>query len=334
MGIKRRWLLCLLGILLVVAGCTEEGISEAVDKDSEIKAKTEARDETNFPITIEVDGKKITIEEKPENIIPMSLDVAEIVLELTEVENIAAITQGIDDEYLSTQSEKAKDIPNRIASAVNIDPEEILSYDADLLLLTKLHGQEEDAETILSQVDVPIISFSTMETVEDLLTNILIIGKAIGEEGKAEALVAQMEEEIVSIQQSIPEKTDPPSVLVLSEVGPGTGPFMMGPGNISYDLIQLAGATPAVDSIGLDHSAKASVEQVMKMDPDYIFLLDFQGNGEDAHEELINSPGWDSLQAVQNEKLKVLEVKYLMNPNTQVIEGLRLMVDWIYEEKE
>ncbi|MEI3612459.1 ABC transporter substrate-binding protein [Pseudogracilibacillus sp. SO30301A] len=334
MGIKRRWILCLLGILLVVAGCTEEGNSEAVDKDSEIKAKREDRDETNFPVTVEVDGKKITIEEKPENIIPMSLDVAEIVLELTETEIIAAITQGIDDEYLSTQSEKAKDIPSRIASAVNIDPEEILSYDADLLLLTKLHGQEEDADTILSQVDVPIISFSTMETVEDLLTNISIIGKAIGEEGKAEALVAQMEEEIASIQQSIPEKTDPPSVLVLSEVGPGTGLFMMGPGNISYDLIQLAGATPAVDSIGLDHSAKASVEQVMKMDPDYIFLLDFQGNGEEAHEELMNSPGWDSLQAVQNKNLKVLEVKYLMNPNTQVIEGLRLMVDWIYEEKE
>lgn len=328
------WIPCLLGILLVAAGCKDEGKSEPVDKDSETKAEVEDRDETNFPVTVEVDGKSVTIEKKPENIIPMSLDVAEIVLELTETENIAAITQGVDDEYLSTQSEKAKDISNRIASAVNIDPEEILSYDADLLLLTKMHGQEEDADIILSQVDVPIMSFSTMGTVEDFLTNISIIGKAIGEEEKAKELVAKMEEEIASIQQNIPENVAPPSVLVLSEVGPGTGPFMMGPGNISYDLIQLVGAIPAVDSIGLEHSVKASVEQVMKMDPDYIFLLDFQGNGEEAHEELINSPGWDSLQAVKNDNLKVLEVKYLMNPNTQVIEGLRLMADWIYEEKE
>ncbi|PXW83421.1 iron complex transport system substrate-binding protein [Pseudogracilibacillus auburnensis] len=328
------WIPCLLGILLVAAGCTNEGISEPVDKDSEKKVGVEEKDETNFPVTVGVDGKSITIEKKPENIIPMSLDVAEIVLELTETENIAAITRGVDDAYLSTKSEKAKDISNRIASAVNIDPEEILSYDADLLLLTKMHGQEEDADTILSQVDVPIMSFSTMGTLEDFLTNISIIGKAIGEEEKAKELVAKMEEEIASIQQNIPENVDPPSVLVLSEVGPGTGPFMMGPGNISYDLIQLAGAIPAVDSIGLEHSVKASVEQVMKMDPDYIFLLDFQGNGEEAHEELINSPGWDSLQAVKNDNLKVLEVKYLMNPNTQVIEGLRLMADWIYEEKE
>lgn len=334
MLVKRLLVPCLLGLLLL-NGCTNGERSEAVDKEKKGMEETEEDVESDhYPVTIDVDGESKTIEKKPEKIIPLSLDVAEIVLELTDTENIAAITTGIDDEYLSTQSEKAEEIPDRIASAVNIDPEEILSYDADLLLLTKMHGQEEDADKILSQVNVPILSFSTIGTVDELLTNIAIIGEAVGEKEKAKELIGQMEEEIETIQQSIPDGVESPSVLVLSEVGPGTGPFMMGPGNISYDLIQLAGATPAVDSIGLEHSAKASVEQVIKMDPDYIFLLDFQGNGEEAHEELIQSPGWETLQAVKNDQLKILEAKYLMNPNTEVIEGLRQMTEWIYEKKE
>lgn len=328
----KRLLISVLIGLIVLSGCsTENNQAENQSEKKETIESSNQDDKSSFPVTVEVDGEKVTIEEKPEKMIPLSLDVAEIVLELTDPSRVVAITKGIDDPYLSTKSEEAKDIPNRIGSAVHIDPEEILSYDTDLLLLTKMHGQEEEADHILSQVDVPMISFTTIGTVDELFNHYMIIGKAIGEQKKAEEIVGKMKSEIESIQEHIPDTVDAPSVLVLSEVGPGTGPFMMGPGNISYDLIRLAKATPAVDAIGLKHSAKASIEQILKMDPDYIFLLDFTGKGEKAHRELIESPGWNQLQAVKKNRLKILEAKYLMNPNRENIEGLSIMAKWIYD---
>lgn len=303
-------------------------------KEKEGNQVDENEEGQRFPVTIELDDQVIEIEEKPEHILPLSLDVAEILLELVDSDRVVAVPQAVENPILSTQSEKADEIPGRIASAVNIDPEEIISLNTDLLLLTKVHGQEEDTANILDQTGLPIISFNTMRTVNDFQENIAVIGEAIGETENAMEIINKMTADIEAIQAKIPADAEAPSVLILSEVGPGTGPFMMGPGNISYDLIQLAGATAAVDEIDLQSSTPASIEQVISMDPDYIFLLDFVGNGEEAHADLIQNPGWSSLQAVEEDRVKVLDVKYLMNPNVKVVEGLEMMVDWIYGLEE
>lgn len=315
--------------LLFVTGCQD---SKELDKGKtpESNNETVILEETGFPVTIESDDKSVEIKERPQNILPLSLDVAEIVLELVDADRVVAIPNAVEDPQLSMQTEKAKLIEKRVSSAVNIDPEEILSFNTDLLLLTKMHGQEEDASNVLGAIDLPILTFNTMGSVDALLESVGEIGKAVGETEKATQLIEKMNADIAAIQSKIPGDAESPSVLVLSEVGPGTGPFMMGQGNISYDLIQLAGATPAIDKIELQNSTPASIEQVLKMEPDYIFLLDFVGKGDEVFTELSENPGWGSLSAVKNDQVKVLDVKYLMNPNIKVVEGLDIMVDWIY----
>lgn len=319
-----------LALFLFACGSTDRSNTEEADDNTGETEETNETETEDFPVTVEHDGEDITINEKPESILPLSLDVTEILLELVDPSRVVAISSSAEDKHLSTHTDKAEEIPNRVSTAAYIDPEEVLAYETDLLLLTKMHGQEEDASSILSEIDLPIITFDTMGTLAEFMENIEVIGRAVGETDKATALVEQMENDLDAIQSNIPEDQEAPSVLVLSEVGAGTGPFMMGPGNISYDLIQLAGATPAVDEIGLEGSSPASIEQVMKMDPDYIFLLDFFGRGEEDFTELSENPGWSSLQAIKNDQVKMLDVKYLMNPNVEVLEGLEIMVDWIY----
>lgn len=313
------------------AGSAEEEVNQGKAEVEENLVGETKQDVTNhFPVTVEVDGKAITIEEKPKRILPLSLDGAEIVLDLVDPERVIAVSNSVADPMISTQADQAGHIQERIASATQIDPEQILSYDTDLLLLTKMHGQEADADQILQQAGIPILSFDTMKTVDGLFANIEVIGTAVGEQEKAKALIEKMKEEMEAIQSSIPEKADSPTVLVLSEVGPGTGPYMLGPTNISYDLIKRAGGVPAVDQIGLDRTAKAEVEQVIKMNPDHLFLLDWQGNGEAAYQELMEAPGWNTLQAVQNGNITILEVKYLMNPNKEIVHGLKTLVETIH----
>lgn len=335
MQLRTKIIACTITSVLFLSACAgkkEETPENASVKKEEIIEETK---ETNaFPLDIQIGDKTITIPEKPTRIAPLSLDVAEIVFELVDDSRVVAVSKSIDDPYLSTQSENATNIENKIASATSIDPEQVLSYKADLLLLTKLHGQEEDADKVLSQAGIPILSFDKMETVKQFQDNLFIVGQAIGEEEKAKSLVKEMNNRIAEIQKQIPTDAEKPTVLVLSEVGPGTGPYIMASGNISYDIISLAGGAPAVDTIGLDRSTKASVEQVIKMDPDYMMLLDWAGRGEEAYKELIETPGWSTLKAVKNDRLKVLEVKYLLNPNTKVIDGLEILTNWIYPMKE
>ena len=311
-------------LLLALAACSQEAEQQPIQPDVQEEVG-------QYPKTITLEGESVTIERKPEKILPLSLDVAEIVMQLTDGEGVVAISKGIEDPYLSTNPKSASKITEHIASAVHIDPEQILSYETDLLLLTKMHGQEQDAYDILRQANVPILAFETMRSMEAYRTNLKTIGKAIGEEEKANNIVAQMEREIADIQEAITWEEDKPSVLVLSEVGPGTGPYMMGPGNVSQDIIEQAKAIPAVQQIGLERSAKAEMEQVLKMDPDYIILLDWQGEKEAAYEALLNDAAWQTLRAVKEGRIKVVEAKYFLNPNAANIEGLRMLVDWLGE---
>lgn len=332
-----KWIKTVTMIILsvfILSACTakEKQVDEvkATTTQEGVNDKEEVELVDVFPTTVTIGEQAITISDKPERILPLSLDVTEILLSLVDVDRIVAISKSLEDPMISSRPEVGELIKGRFASAVNIDPEQILSYDTDLLLLTKIHGQEADADKILSQAGIPILSFESMNSIESYMNNITIIGQAVGEEAKAAELIETLKNDIAKIQETIPTDGEIPTVLVLSEVGPGTGPFVLGPTNISYDLIQLAGGVPAVDSIGLDRSTKAEVEQVIKMDPDYLFLLDWQGNGEETYKELMESPGWNTLKAVENGAISIMPVKYLMNPNRENIEGLKRMTDAIH----
>src|SRR5690625_4385921 len=325
--IMRRSLVMFMFLIafILATGC------QASQNNEEVQTNEDEVETDSFPVTVQIDDEEITIEEKPSRIFPLSLEVAEIVLDLVEPEKIVAATNGIDDPLLSTKVDVAEKIEGRIGAQVNIDPEEIISYDTDLLLLTKMFGEQEEAENTLKQLDTPILSFDSIVTTEQYLDVTRTIGKAVGEESKAEELIASIEEKINSLQQQIPEE-ESPSVLILSEIGGDLGPFMMGPTNISYDLLKLAGATPAVDTIELGRSAPASIEQVLKTDPDYILLIDFFGKGEEGFNELMNDPGWNTLKAVEEGNIKLIEAKYIVNPNSKNVDGLEMLIDWLYNE--
>lgn len=326
---NRKLLSLLLSSLIFIVACSNTAENEVVN-ENEINEAQQNEGTEVFPVTVSIDDKEITVENKPENILPMSLETAEIVLALTDASDVVATTKGIDDPLLSTQTEAGKDIEHRIGAATNIDPEEIISYDTDLLVMTKMYGQEEDAEDILAQFDTPILSFDPFVTVEKFQAAVEVVGEAIGKKDKAVEVVEEMNEEIEEIQADIPED-ESPTVLVLSEVGGDMGPFMLGPTNISYDLVKLAGATPAADIIDMERSGPAEIEQVLKVDPDYIILLDFFGKSEKSFDKLMNDPGWNTLQAVQDDKVLLDEAKHILNPNVENVKGLQTIVDFIYE---
>lgn len=314
-----------LAVGLVACGSTNEnnGNEATLNKASA----------TDFPKTIEVNGETVEIDAQPEKMLPLSLEVAEILLDLVEPDLLVATTRGIDDPLLSSKSTIASSIDGRIQAASNIDPEEIIAYDTDLLVMTKMYGQEEDAKETLDKLSIPILAFDPIVSWDDYQNAYEIIGEAIGKQEQAETNITKMNEEIKAIQAKVPTD-EAPTLLVLSEVGGDMGPLMMGPTNISYDLIQLAGATPAVDTIDLTRSTPASMEQIINMDPDYILFVDFFGKGEAGFNELLNDTAWKTLSAVAQEQTMILEAKYVINPNEELIEGLRMIVDWLYVDAD
>src|SRR5699024_8803302 len=99
---NRKLLSVLLFSLIFMVACSNNAENEVVNENETNEAKQNEESEA-FPVTVNIDDKEITVENKPENILPMSLETAEIVLALTDASDVVATTKGIDDPLLSTQ---------------------------------------------------------------------------------------------------------------------------------------------------------------------------------------------------------------------------------------
>lgn len=331
---KQLWSLVLLISVLLIAGCGQDTGGENSDNLSNDKIVEEnnksVNEENGFPREVDVYGTKVSIEAKPEKIAALSLNVAEIVVDLAGPEKIIVVTSSAENENLSNIANEVEKIPNRMVGAVSLDPEVVLSYDPDLVLLALTHGAEQDANQLLEKAGVPLASFEQWRTVDDLLKNYRIIGQLIGEEEKAEKVVKELEEKITQVQEQVKEKEEAPSVLILSQVGPNTGPYILGPSSIAYDLIKIAGGTPASDLVGLENTTPASIEQILAIDPDFIILVEW-GETSGEFSELLDSAAFQTLEAVEKGNVKTIPAKSISQANRYVIDTLKEIATWIHE---
>lgn len=312
-------------LTLIVAGCSQKETKPNDESNEKQKAESDHR----FPRTVDVYGKEVTINEKPSRIAALSLNVAEVAMDLVGADSIIAVTTSMENESLSHFSQEYKDIPNKVAGATSLDPEAVLAYDPDLVLLTLTHGAEQDASKMLENAGVPLASFDRWNTVQMLMDNYKLIGQLVGEEEKAERIVKEMEEKVSEAQAVVANIKEQPSVLLLSQVGSNTGPYILGPSSIAYDIVKLAGGTPASDILGVDKTTPASIEHVINLNPDYIILVEW-GSTSGEFAELLDSPGFQTLAAVQAGKVKTIEAKNISQASSHVVDVLEDLVNWIH----
>lgn len=325
--INKKWgkFVSLMFLFFILVGCMQQ--------EDQPKAETNNHERsTLYPRTIDVEGSDITLEEKPKRIATLSLNVAEVALDLVDTDSIIAVTTSMGNDSLSHYSEQIDQIEHTVTGATSLDPEVVISYDPDLVLLTLTHGAEQDADEMLQSADIPIASFTRWMTLEDLMHNYELIGELLGEEEKASDITTQMDQKIRTVEDRVKDIEDKPSVLLLSQVGSNTGPYILGPSSIAYDIIDIAGGIPASDLLDLDKTTPASMEYIIEMDPDYIILVEW-GATSDEFSELIESPGFNTLQAVEDGHVMQIEAKYISQANQYIVDTLEDIVDWIHEDE-
>lgn len=266
----------------------------------------------------------------PQRIAALSTNVAEIALQIAGPERIVLIGRNALNPALSNHAHLASMVPNTIIDGASLDPEQVLAYEPDLILLTGRLGAEKDAIAVFEAAGVPLLSFSDWSSIEAFQQNMLTIGEALGPESAAKAreLIDDMNRRLAEIERRVPEMENPPTVLMISNQA--TRPLMAGPDSLSYELILRAGAVPAADRLGLTRSMPAGVEQIMQADPDYLLLVDVLGKGEASFQELMESPGMETVKAVQSGNVRLVPARSFYSASTGLVDGLEELVEWLY----
>ncbi|MCM3339505.1 ABC transporter substrate-binding protein [Paenibacillus sp. MER TA 81-3] len=319
---RKRYLLC--AALIVIIGAAA-AITNILFNDSRTTSS-----EPSPPETAAV--QKAAASAEALRVAPVSLDTADAVLEIVAPEQVVTVPKSITNPFLASNHESGKQVAGQVSGATGLDPEGILSFNPDLVLITKLHNSESDAEQLLQQAGVKVVTFEQWGTFDELIANFRTIGEAVGAPEKADSIGKEIKDKLNEVAERTSALTTKPTVLVLSPVGPNTGPYVIGPGNIAYEMIRLAGAEPAAAALGINKSTKASSEDLIKIDPDYIVLGDWDGTGEEWLSELKSQPSWKTLTAVKNGRITMMKAKHLLAPNRYTVDGLMEMSAWLHPD--
>ncbi len=223
----------------------------------------------------------------------MSLASDEILLDLVPkcggTSRIIALSKIVDDHKSSNVTDRARLIRGRVHS----DIENIINYKPDLVIAASFNRQEVIGA--LKSRGVKTITLNEFSTIEDIAGNILKIGTSIGCEGPAEELHKNLLTRIKAVSLKLDPQTRKPTVLNYS-----SDFIIMGKNTLFNDITSKAGGLNAAALQGLEAWPRLDAETLLKMDPDYLVVLEDES---DSLKQAIKSNNiWKRLKAVRNDR--------------------------------
>lgn len=257
---------------------------------------------TSFPVTItDHAGREVTIETKPERIVSLAPANTEIVAELGALDRLVGVTTYCDYPAEVADIEKVGDF-------VGPNLEAIAALDPDVVLLTT--GVQADVVTQLEALGASVIAIDP-QTLDEVYEAIEMVGAVIGESGVAADTVASMQLQIEDIAESV----EGAPVLCFLEIAQDPL-FTAGSGTLLNDLIEHAGGENVVTEAGY---VAYSVEQLVQADP--AVYLATRGSMSDPS-DISGRPGFDSLTAVEGDRVYLLDDNLVSRPGPRVAEGI------------
>lgn len=255
----------------------------------------------------------------PSRIVAMTTETADMVLLLAGPQNVAAIAASSQSPAMGMVPDLAREVPDTLPPGVEPDPEQILSYEPDLVVTTSRHGGEQSANEQLAAAGVPMLTFEAADfnTPEAYAQALRTTGEALGRSAEAEQYASELLEKIGEIDATASGAS--PSVLVL--MARGGNVMAMGSDNMVPGLALRAGATDAAAAAGISSTGPIDAELLVRANPDIILLEDFQGSGEAPFEALLSSPAVADVPAVANQDVHLVamtEASALSGINTPV----------------
>ena len=260
-------------------------------------------------------GVTVTIENPPERIVSLSPANTEILFALGLDEKIVGVTEYCTYPEAALSKEKIGGF-----STVNIEKVSVLNPD----LIVAADGNSEETVAHLRELGFTVITINA-DTIDTTLDDILLLGKATGADDEAEALVSSMKEDL----EEIAEKTsaeEKPTILHCMWTDPL---WVSGSATFQDEMIIAAGGVNAAADEG--GWVALTMEKFLTMNPDIIVVDSGNGMGVGADDALrdffLKDPRMQSLSAVQNERVYVVNADIIDRGGPRIVEGVEALAE-------
>lgn len=244
---------------------------------------------------------------------------------------------GVSDDALSAEgwTIESPDV-SMVGDFTAVNLEAIIALNPDFVIMTSGTGgrggdsSQADLRDALVGSGIPVAYFQ-VTTFEDYERLMRIFTDITGREDLYEQNAAKVAEAIDGIVAEVPAE-NPPTALVLTTFSGGT--------RVQASATQTGSMLAALGVNNLADENRSllkdfSLEAVIEMDPDFIFVIPMGDDAEAAmrnlEEATAANPAWASLSAVQNNRYITLDpTLYLSKPNAKWADAYQGLFDDLY----
>ncbi|MGB4613763.1 MAG: ABC transporter substrate-binding protein [Erysipelotrichaceae bacterium] len=310
---KIKVILIVMLMLSLFTGC-----KQTVSPSDSINQNQQA--ETLITVT-DMKEREITLDEPATRVVALTASDCEIIYAIGAGD--ALVGRG---EYCDYPLEVV-DV-TAVESGANTNIEQIINLEPQVVFMSTMAQTEEQVEA-LEAAGIKVV-VSEAQDIEGVYTSIKLIGELMGKNDEATSIINDMKS---SFDDLASKATSEDTKTVYFEVSPleyglwtaGSGTFM----NEICEILNLKNVFDDVVGWG-----EISEEQVMERNPDYIVTISmYFGEGPTPEEEIMSRKGWEDITAVKNGAILNLSNNELSRPAPRLVDGAKLMFDFVYGEK-
>ncbi|MGV8075560.1 MAG: ABC transporter substrate-binding protein [Syntrophobacteraceae bacterium] len=261
--------------------------------------------------------REMLIPDDPGRVVSLAPSITEIVFALGKGDRLKGVTQHCDFP------KEAQSLPG-IGSYIHPDLERIAALKPDLCIATK-DGNPRDLAERLVALGIPVYAVNPKD-LDTVVDTVIEIGRILNTEVKAQELANEMRSRIARVKSRVAEAGRRPKVFfqigVVPIVSVGTDTFI-------HELITTAGGENTAQ--GLTPYPRFSREQVLALSPEVVIITSMT-RGQVFEEVRDEWKKWESLPAVRNERIHIVESNLFDRPAPRLIEGLELLARLIHPE--
>jgi len=267
-----------------------------------------------FPVTVtDSNGKQITFQSPPESIVALAPSFVEALFAVGAGDAVVAVDENTDFPPEAAAKTKLSGFEPSVESIAALEP--------DLVIIFFDPGGLEEA---LEGLGIPVLVLASPQSVEGVLDEILLLGRATGHAEEAEALIGDMREKIDAITEKLADVQEGPRVF--HEVGPEL--FTASDEDFVGDLYVILKAQNI--AAGAGPFPQLTEEAVIAADPEVIILADEPAV---TPEEVKARPGWQSVSAVQNDRVFAVDPDIVSRQGPRLVDGLQELARFLYPER-
>lgn len=264
-----------------------------------------------YPLSIKTKDNNLVIEKAPKKVISLSLNIDEILVEISDKNQILALS------YLAT-NKMLSNVHDRIDSntkMVSTDPELILSLNPDLVFIS--YFANEDVKNILRNSNIQVYSVPNIVNINSLKETIYEVGTILDKRVEAVSLIKKIDERLKNIKEKASLQKDKKRVLYLSLSG-----YTLGK-NTSFDEItKYVNAINVASELGINGFSEMPLESLLKTDIDFIVLSEYEMSKDEIVDYLYSKPLYRQVHAIGNGNIIVMTNKDLVSTSQYFINAI------------